>query len=94
MRTLGYILLIVGFLILLGYQVFVSKQAALVVIWQQREHLPKQESFTPKQMDDVIQKVAFDTRRMLSVYAIPAIAMLCGGVLLDRANRRRDAYVA
>jgi hypothetical protein len=88
MRILGYILLIGGFLFLVMYQVM-SKQAALVVIWQQREHLPKQDSFTPKQVDDVIEKVAFDTRRMLSVFAVPAVIMLCGGVLLDRASRRR-----
>jgi hypothetical protein len=92
MRTTGYILLIGGFLFIMMLQAM-SRQAALVVVWQQREHLPKQESFTPKQVDDVILKVADDTRRMLAAFAGPAVIMLCGGVLLDRANRRRNEGV-
>lgn len=90
MRILGYILLVGGFLFLAALQVM-SKQAALAVVMQQRQHLSKQESFTPKQVDDAVYQAAFDTRGMLSSTAAPAAVMLCGGVLLDRAKRRRDS---
>ncbi len=88
MRILGYILLVVGFLFLAALQVM-SKQAALAAIMQQRQHLSKEVSFTPQQVDEAVYQAAFDTRKMLSSTAAPAAVMLCGGILLDRANRRR-----
>ena len=88
MRRIGYVLLIGGFLFFV-LNATMSKQAALVVIWKQSDKLPKQETFTRKQVEDAIYEVAFDVRRMLSVIFVPAVIMLCGGVLLDRANEQK-----
>ena len=88
MRKIGYVLLIGGFLILVA-SAAMSKQFAFVVIWAQSEKLPKQETFTRKQMDDAIHEAVFQMRQPLAI-AVPAVVMLCGGILLDRTKRRKN----
>lgn len=86
MRIIGYIFLIGGFLFLAG-EAAMSEQFACAVILKQSIALPKQDTFTRKQMDEERNTAAFGVSRLVSAMAIPAIVMLCGGILLDRARR-------
>jgi len=90
MRIVGFILLVGGFLFLSG-NAAMSKKGSLVVMWKHSKELPKQENFTRDQVDNAISRVAFDMSRHISFMAWPAVVMLGGGILLDRARHRKKS---
>ena len=88
MRITGYILHLLGFCWLLVHGAGAREQAGGSVAWAD-ERLPKQETFTRQQVIDAISVAAFKARETFPGIAVPASLMVCGGVLLDLATRRR-----
>ena len=88
MRKLGYILLFGSFLCLIfSAEGHGGTQAALRAITWASKDLPQKESFARTEVTDVIHRVAFSMKQDLEPIAVPAVFMLCGGLLLDKANR-------
>jgi len=88
MRITGYILLMLGFLWLLVHGAGAREQAGGSVAWAD-ERLPKQETFTHRQVIDAMSEAAFAARETFPGVEGPASIMVCGGVLLDLAKRKR-----
>ena len=90
MRKLGYILLVVGFLAVMGQAVSRIAHATWVAR-AQLVALPQQDTFTRKEVDGVISKTAFADTPTGFIAMLPGFLMLCGAVLLDRAKTHRKA---
>jgi hypothetical protein len=88
MRILGFILLICGFVSLLltemrRYQMPLDLAAA------QSKSLPAKESYSKQELDDAIRRAALSGSGLARGVATSGLIMLAGGIVLDRARRRR-----
>lgn len=88
MRKAGYLLLIVGFAIVI-VQASGRIKHALWVAREQKEALPQQDSFTRKQVEDTIVQAVLATKESGTAAVLPGVLMVCGAVLLDRAKTKR-----
>ena len=80
-------MLLIGFLLLLAHGALSKEHAGATVAWGD-ERLPKQDTFSHRQVLDAMYQVAFAARVKFPDVAIPATIMLCGAALLDLARRR------
>jgi hypothetical protein len=88
MRKVGYLLLIVGFTVVI-VQASGRIKHALWVAREQKEALPQQDSFTRRQVEDTIVQATLATRESGAAAVLPSVLMACGAVLLDRAKTKR-----
>jgi hypothetical protein len=87
MRKVGYLLLILGFAVVM-FRALDRITHALSITSDQMAALPQQDSFTREQVQAAMLRVAL-ARRESDAFAVgPGILMLCGAVLLDRARRK------
>ena len=89
MRIAGYLLLMSGF----AWLLFFCGQLATFALTREIgiEHMHKytpDAKYSGADVDDAIRSVITDYRRYRHGVVGPAFVMLCGGVLLDLANRR------
>lgn len=88
MRILGYLLLVLGFVYLVLFAACAHKRS-IVALGHHLGELPKQETFARKEVERVIWKASFYGEQPFARTAVPALLMLCGGILLDTARRRQ-----
>jgi hypothetical protein len=88
MRILGYAMLVLGFLWICFGQVAVYPIAHAVVP-ANYEKIPKQDSYKLEDVQKAIRDVIFDFIQHVPSFYIGALLMLAGGVVLDRAGRRK-----
>jgi hypothetical protein len=90
MRVAGYILLLLGFAMLLFHGLYAREWAGGSVA-RADGRLPKQSSYAHQEVIAGMSDAAFDARETFGGVAVPGSMMFCGGVLLDLARRRRAA---
>ena len=87
MRIVGYILLVAGFLVLLGPQLGLV-QSAISIAYKQATRLPTKDSYTRNEVRDVAMSAALSVARAVPSGIVPGLMMLVGAVLVDQARRR------
>jgi hypothetical protein len=88
MRSVGFILIVVGFLAVM-HLASSRISHALWVARQQREALPQQEAFTRKDVEEAILKATLASRSSGAAAVLPGFLILCGAIVLDCAKARR-----
>ena len=89
MRILGYLLLVLGFLWLVGYCGGVGLPLPRSVAVQYIQQYPEASSFTGAEVQRAIFAGIGEYARRIPNVTLPAAIMLVGGVLLDIAKKRR-----
>jgi hypothetical protein len=90
MRKLGYLLVIVGFLAVM-HLASSRISHALWVAREQQQALPPQDTFTRKEVADLIQRATLANRQSGTAAVLPGFLMVCGAILLACAKSDRKA---
>ena len=88
MKAVAYLLLVVGFFWLLFGSVH-SQTSTVVVMSNRYEKLPKEESFSRREMEQIMRQEWSACRQQRPWIFTPGCLMLVGAIILDRLTRRR-----
>jgi len=88
MRILAYAMLILGFIWICFGQVAIYPIAHAVVPMNY-EKIPNQESYKLEDVQKAIRGVVFDFIHYIPSFYIGALLMLGGGIIMDKAGRRK-----
>ena len=91
MRDAGRFLLILGFVWLVWCEWSVGAVSRGVAIENFAKYSPEK-TYSAEEVDDAIRGFVTDYQKYHHKVVIPAILMLAGGVLVDRAARRKEEY--
>ena len=89
MRTLGYAILVLGFIWICFGQVAIYPIAHAVVPANYQK-IQKQDSYKLEDVQKAIRDVTFDFIHHVPSFYIGALLMLAGGVVLDRAGQKKE----
>ena len=88
MRTTAYLLIVIGFF-WLGFESVRSQMTTVAVMSDRYGKLPKQESFSQREVEQIIVQEWSACRERGPWIFTPGCLMLAGVFILDRLTRRR-----
>jgi hypothetical protein len=86
-KTVAYLLLVVGFF-WLGASSLQTQMSTVAAVSNRYEALPKQESFSKREVEQIILQEWSVYRERKPWIFTPACMMFLGGVILDRLRRK------